>query len=164
MSAIKKIRILLTKHSDWASRLIYYLTGRKYTHASLGVDDSYYSFNFRGFQRETLESHRRRGVTHSIIWELQISEASYQWLCRQIHCFEQQKDRLHYTRIGVVFCLLHIPFHWEGHYFCSQFVAEMLKESGAVPLKKRPELYLPNHFLEELCESGQVVNVRVDPI
>lgn len=45
---MKKITVLLTKYSDWNSSLIFYLTGRKYTHASLGIDGTYYSFNYKG--------------------------------------------------------------------------------------------------------------------
>ena len=134
---MRKITILLTKYSDWVSSLIYYLTDRGYTHASLGVDDVYYSFNYKGFRTETAEFHRRHGVKHSISCKLSISEEAYQRLCCQIQNFELHKSQLAYSRLGVVFCVLHIPFHRESHYFCSQFVAEMLKRSGAVPLKKR---------------------------
>ena len=161
---MRKITILLTKYSDWTSSLIYYLTGRGYTHASLGVENVYYSFNYKGFRTETAESHRRHGVKRSVSCELLISEEAYQRLWQRIQSFERNKTQFHYSRLGVVFCLLHIPFHRENHYFCSQFVAETLKQSGAIPLKKKPELYLPNHFLQELCGSRQVISVRVNPI
>jgi len=161
---MRKITILLTKYSDWTSSLIYYLTGRGYTHASLGVENVYYSFNYKGFHTETVESHRRHGVKRSISCELLISEESYQRLWQRIQRFERNRTQFHYSRLGVVFCLLRIPFHREKHYFCSQFVAEMLKQSGAVSLEKKPELYLPNHFLQELRGNSQVVRVQVNPI
>ena len=51
------ISVLMTRYSDLLSRLVYYLTGRGYTHVSisLGCGAPYYSFNFKGFYRETLE-------------------------------------------------------------------------------------------------------------
>ena len=45
---------------------------------------------------------------------------------------------------------LYLPFRGKGHYFCSQFVAELLRESGAVPLRSAPCFYLPNRFAAEL--------------
>ena len=77
------VSILLTQYSDLFSRLVYYLTGRGYTHASisLGEDAPYYSFNFHGFCRETLERHRRRGPRRSVALRLEISDL---WLTTEL--------------------------------------------------------------------------------
>lgn len=67
----------------------------------------------------------------------------------------------HYTRLGVLFCILRLPFRWKGHYFCSQFVAELLRDSGAVPLRRAPCRYLPDQFAAELPDlpaCREVVN------
>lgn len=127
---MKEIMILLTKYSDWISSMVYHFCGKGYTHVSIALEDepeTYYSFNYRGFAIETLEKHRRRGVNYSRCYRIQIP------------------DR--YTRFGVLCCALHIPLHWKRHYFCSQFVAELLEHSGAVALTKSSSLFLPNHFI-----------------
>lgn len=156
---MKKITILLTKYSDLISSFVYHVAGRGYTHASLGLADEpgvYYSFNYKGFCVETLEKHRRRGVEKSLGCEVEVSDEAYEVLKARIAQFETRRAEMRYTRVGVFFCLLRLPFRWKDHYFCSQFVAELLQASGAVPLKKRAELYLPNQFPSALAQSGQL--------
>lgn len=164
---MKKVTILLTKYSDWISALVYHIAGRGYTHASLGLGDEpdiYYSFNYRGFCTETLEKHRRRGVEQSMSFEFSVSEEAYQKLCQQVAAFQAHRAELRYTRLGVACCILHLPLWWKGHYFCSQFVAEVLKKAGALPLQKRAELYLPNQFRAELQGCSQLLRVVQDPV
>lgn len=148
-----QVSVLLTKYSDWISTLIYHVCGRGFTHSSIALDDdpdTYYSFNYRGFAVETVEKHRRRGVKRSRCIQLQISDEAYDRIKASIHQFTDHRTEYRYTRLGVLFCVLHLPFRWKGHYFCSQFVAELLSDSGAVPLKHRPCFYLPNQFAAEL--------------
>ena len=164
---MKKIVVLLTRYSDRISNFVYHVAGHGYTHASLGLEEQpevFYSFNYKGFCVETLEKHRRRGVEKSMLCEVEISEEAYQNIHKQIRQFEKHRAELNYTRVGVAFCLLHLPFRWKGHYFCSQFVAEMLQSSGAVRMKKKPELYLPNHLFTELMQNGQGFRLVEDPV
>lgn len=60
--------------------------------------------------------------------------------------FVKNKCSLHYTRLEVDLSLLKIPYNRKYHYFCSQFVADILKQSQAVELKKDITLYLPGDF------------------
>lgn len=150
---MRQISVLLTKYSDWISTLVYHIGGRGFTHSSIALEEdehTYYSFNYRGFAVETVEKHRRRGVKRSRRIQLQISDESYLQIKARIQEIQEHKSEYRYTRLGLLCCILHLPFRWKGHYFCSQFVAEMLAESGAVPLKHRPCLYLPNQFAAEL--------------
>lgn len=152
---MKEINILLTKYSDWISSLVYHVCGRSYTHASLSLEEEpgkYYSFNYRGFAVETLEKHRKRGVKHSCCYQIQVTEAAYKNIQEIISRFLEEKDSYRYTRFGVLCCVLHIPLHWERHYFCSQFVAELLERSNAVPMRKTPSLFMPNDFIELIEE------------
>lgn len=164
---MRTVTVLLTKYSDWISDIIYHIGGRGYTHASLALEEdasTYYSFNFRGFCMETMERHRQRGVKKSLSCQLQVSEQAYQNMKADINNFKARQPELKYTRFGVFCCIMKIPFHRKKHYFCSQFVAELLKHSGAVPLKRDPALYLPNHFCRELAESGQLVKIQYNPV
>lgn len=164
---MKKVTILLTKYSDWVSQLVYCLCGHGYTHASLGLGDepdTYYSFNYRGFCTETTEKHRRRGVTVSQSYELSVSDDAYERIQARIEEFRRRKSELHYSRLGVVFCVLHIPFKRKNHYFCSQFVAETLQCADVLPQKKRASLYLPNSFRKELPASKRLLRICANPI
>lgn len=164
---MKTITILLTTYSDWTSFLIHHLVRQRYTHVSIslgGVDEEYYSFNYHGFCTETCERHRRRGVTESLAYELEISDEAWHNMTARIEEFRANRQDYHYTRLGVLLCFLHIPIRLKGRYFCSQFVAEVLQESGAVTLSHRPTLCLPNHLGRELPHCPQYVRTCYNPV
>lgn len=150
---MKTIFVLLTKYSDWVSCIVHYICAGEYTHVSISLEenkDIYYSFNYKGFCTETLEKHRHRGVNKSVSYEIQVSEDIYRTIRKTIQQFNENRKEYHYTRLGIIFAVLNIPFYWEKHYICSHFVAKVLKESGAVPLCKKVNTYLPNQFCKEL--------------
>lgn len=89
-------------------------------------------------------------MKHSRCIRLQVSDKAYLQIKNRLQEMQEHRDKYCYTRLGVLCCILHLPFHWKDHYFCSQFVAELLRESGEVPLKHQPSLYLPNQFAIEL--------------
>lgn len=162
---MKEITVLLTRYSDRISSFVYHVAGHGYTHASLGLGgEVYYSFNYWGFCEETLEKHRRRGVEQSLSCVLEVSDQAYQDIQARIETFQRRRAEYRYTRLGVVCCLLRIPFLWRRHYFCSQFVAEVLKQSAAFPLARRAQLYLPNHLCRELLASSQLVRLQRNPV
>lgn len=161
----KAVVVLLTKYSDCISSFLYYIGGKGYTHVSISLDQgsSYYSFNYKGFCMETIEKHRRRGVSKSISYELAVSQETYQQMEEQLSYFIEHKKELSYTRLGLALCLLKIPFQWKNHFFCSQFVAHILKIAEEIPLRRPSALYLPNHFREELehCPSLKEMKYNV---
>lgn len=161
------ISVLLVQHSNWYSNLIRLVTGRGYTHASLSLDDGekyFYSFNFKGFARETYEKHRRFGVSRSVQLRLRVSEKAYRKLRKRLEFFKKFSDRYHYCGWGVLCAILRLPFRWQMHYFCSQFVAELLSGSGAVKLSKPARLYLPEQLSRELSRSPQLLCSRKNVI
>lgn len=123
-----------------------------------------YSFNYHGFCIETLAKHCRRGVSRIMTCQLQVSDRAFGLLKRRIDYFRENRERFSYTRLGVILCLLRIPFRRKNYYFCSQFVAELLTCAGAVRLSMPPPLYLPNHLMKELACSLQLMRVRVDSL
>lgn len=164
---MRQISVLLTTYSDLFSTMVYYVGGQSYTHSSIALEDDpdqYYSFNYRGFAIETTEKHRRKGVKKSICFHIQVPDEAYRKIEERIHRFQSRREEYRYTRLGVVCCALHLPFRWKRHYFCSQFVAELLKGSGAVPLRKRPNYYLPNRFVPELSKLPACQQIVYNPV
>lgn len=154
---MKEIKILLTRYSDTISNIIYYLTSRGYTHASIALEDEpdkFYSFNYKGFAIETLEKHKKRGVQKSRCYTISIPDDAYYFIRGKIDYFIKTKEIWRYSSFGAFCCVLHIPFHLKNHYFCSQFVAELLKQSGAVRFKRPACLFLPNHFIGLMRQQG----------
>lgn len=149
---MKTIAILFTQNHGWFAALLKRLFGQKYDHVSisLGSRSEFYSFNFKGFAHETPEKFRRQQVEDSILYEFPVEDGAYCAIQNGIAAARRQRAELRYSFPGVVFCCLGIPFRWAGHYFCSQFVSELLISAHAVALRKRACLYLPEHLRREL--------------
>lgn len=161
---MKSVSIIWTKYSDALSTFVYYLTGRSYTHAAIsldGEDTCYYSFCFKGFCRETVEKYRRRGVKSSLRLRLEVPDDVYEGLQRELAYVEQNASYYEYTVFGVFCALLHVPFRWHRHYFCSQFVAELLETTGAVQLSRPACITLPSQLLWELQGAPGVMETAV---
>lgn len=148
----KTISILLTGYSDWFGRFIRITSRSGYSHASLSIDGSeevFYSFNGKGVVVEEPKKRKpRRRKEHSVCIRIRVPASICDDIEKEIQQFLEMRDIYTYSRLGVILCLLHIPHKFENSYFCSQFVAEVLAKSGAVRLKKKEPLYLPNHFLD----------------
>lgn len=149
------ITVLLTRYYSTFSSFIYYISGRGYTHASISLDNEteyFYSFNFKGFRKEYPKKHKHR-IGRSISYKLEMSQEDFERIKQRIEEMEREKDNLYYSRIGVFLCMLHIPCKIKNHYFCSQFVAEMLQLSNVVIMKKHTSLYMPNQLPTELARQ-----------
>ena len=160
---MKYLCVLLTKYPGRFSRLLALLSGRGFTHASIGLEDEgrFYSFCFRGFTEETPDKLRRHGVTAGRCYRIPVTDGAYRLVEARLRAMSTRRADYRYNYIGVALCLLRLPLRRRNRYFCSQFVAELLSASGAVPLRKAPSLYLPNHFPAEL---GGVCPVVPGPV
>lgn len=79
---------------------------------------------------------------------MQVPEETYMLIEEEISQFLARKEQYIYSWWGVIFFLLHIPHKFKDRYFCSQFVAEVLLQAGAVELKKKESLYLPGQLID----------------
>ena len=148
----RKIYILLTQFPGWNSRAIQLWTRFPYTHASLGLEEdlnTFYSFVYKGFIVERITRYNKPGRKPfpCALYCLDVPDHIY-WNTKQlVQSFQSNRTSLHYSRLGVVMGLiLRIPFRRKNHYFCSQFVAEVLSRCRAMRLKKDTTLYLPKDF------------------
>lgn len=66
--------------------------------------------------------------------QLQVSDEAYCRIRDRIQNIAEHRTEYRYTRLGVLFCALRLSFHWKDHYFCSQFVAELLSEGSEVQI------------------------------
>ena len=73
------LSVLFVNYEDFWSKVVYYILGRGYGHASIGVDQNdevYWSFNFKGFRREKPRKHEDI-VSKSICYKLSVSKEEY---------------------------------------------------------------------------------------
>lgn len=149
------IYILLTRSGTWFSRLIRLATQDSYTHASIGLDGPagpFYSFARKyehlalpaGLVEEQVTP-RRRAVP-CCLYALTVDEAVYRRLQRRLDTMYSQREEYHYNLLGTLACYFNLSLQRRHHYFCSQFVAGLLEDSGAVELPKPPTLLRPADF------------------
>ena len=145
----KKLYILLTRFPDNGTKVLEAITGCYYAHASIGLEEDpniFYSFVCKGFIVEEITRYLKPGREPfpCQVYELEVSERAYQRVKKLLMHFVQKKRTMRYTRFGLVLSVLRIPYKRRHHYFCSQFVAEILTRSRAVRMKKNSALYLPS--------------------
>ena len=153
------IYILLTRSGTLLSGAISLFTGDSYTHVSLAFDPklrSLCSFARRnaafplpaGLVREDL--HEGYFCRHSempcALYALPVSRSAYGKARQKVEKMLENRLDYRYSIKGLALCKLGIAEEREGHYFCSQFVGEVLEDSGACPLPKAPSLMRPQDY------------------
>ena len=148
----RKIYLLLTRFPDNGSKALGVLTGCRYPHASIGLDEdlnTFYSFVTKGFIIESITRYIKPGREPfpCQLYEFAVSERVYCRVKEILQYFIEFKKMMRYTRLGLIMGLLHIPYKRDLFcYFCSEFVADVLRYSGAAELEKESNRY----FSEDL--------------
>lgn len=147
----RHITILLTRFPDPYSRTVSLLTRFHYTHASIGLDEdvnTFYSFVTKGFIVEKVTRYVRPEwkPLPCELYKIPVTEEHYQHIKEILQTFVERKGSLQYTKLGVFLSLLRISHKLKNKYFCSQFVAEVLKDSNCDLISKHPSLYMPKNI------------------
>lgn len=147
----KKIYIMLTKFFTRSAKFYEKLKGHYYTHSSIGLEEdmnTFYSFVNKGLIVESISRYAKKG-DQSLpcqLFELEVSEKAYNIIRNAQERFVQKKEQLKYSQWGVVLGLLYIPHKIKDKYFCSQFVAEVLKESKKIKIYRFASTCFPEDF------------------
>ena len=144
----KKIYVLLTNFRDSGAFFLRALTGCEYTHASIGLEEdmnTFYSFVYKGFIVEKVARYLKPGVQpyDCTLYEMKVTEKVYASIKKLISSFINLKEKMTYSRIGVAMCLFKIPYKKNESFFCSQFVADILRKSKAAKLERDSAMYFP---------------------
>ena len=141
----KFLYVLLIRTNTIFSRIIHVLTGSRFTHASVGLDvgcEQLYSFARKGTYMPLPDGFVNEQLNSGLIAKC------YDCPCAmyRVEIMLRDPKKFKYSCIGPIFCFFHRPYEHGRNYFCSQFVADVLRETGAVQLHKSPSLYHPNDF------------------
>ena len=168
---MRSLYILLTRSGTLLSQLIALTTGAAHTHVSISLEPDiadFYSFARRlshlplpaGLVRERLTEGywgRHPGIPCTLL-SLPVEDAVYHRIKRRLVCMNENADDYHYSLLGVLLCAADIVHRRPDHYFCSQFVGELLSAAGAVTLPRDTSLLHPDDFLAlpdaRICFSG----------
>lgn len=153
------IYIMLTRSGTVYSRFIHAVTGDEYTHVSLGLGEGaseLYSFSRKRASfplpspivREDVPGSylARHPRTRCALYRVRADAAAYRRVRELVEDMYAHRERYHYSLIGAALCKLDIAHERAEHYFCSQFVAEVLGRCGVLELPKNPSLMRPEDF------------------
>ena len=155
---MKKMYILLTKTQSILSRTVGLLTNDPYTHAAIAFDQDFHvvyssaRWNGRdmfpcGPCREYLhKGFYARHKTPCAVYELQVEDEVYELAHQEVAQIIEHQSQYHFNIIGLLLCKLRIPFRRKNYFFCSQFVGEILRRSGALELPKEPCFLSPSDY------------------
>ena len=160
-TTMKTLYIFLTRSGTLLSNLVYSLTGAQYTHISLAFDEDlstlYSSTRKNGYtmfpagpSREYLNRgvFRLRENVPCALYALDVSDEAYTRARRRAEHMMAHGSLYQFNVIGLALCGMHIRWKRRRHYFCSQFVSEVLQKSGALELPKPSTLMHPSDYAE----------------
>ena len=155
------IYLLLSRTDTVFAKTMYMLTHNQYTHVSLALDRALsrmYSFARRyeisplpaGFIRESLYDGvcGRCGGADSMVLKLPVSQPVYDRISRRLSEMEKSKELYGYDVMGLVLAALGIVHQRKDKFVCSQFVAQVLRDAGALSMPYDPSLVRPQDFAE----------------
>lgn len=144
------IYILLTKTNSTLSRAIASRTKEDYVHASIVLDrhlEYGYSFSRRKMRNPLVGGFVREEYAQWVeyfkdvqccIYELEVSEQEYRNIKEIIRSFDDEKEKYKYHFLGLLAQSVKIDYERKNKFFCTQFVAHVLSESGALKMDKQP--------------------------
>ena len=156
-TTMKTLYIFLTRSGTLLSNLVYSLTGAQYTHVSLAFDEDlstlYSSTRKNGytmFPAGPSREYLNRGVflmrenIPCALYALEVTDEAYTRAKRRTQHMMHHGELYRFNSLG----LMHIRWQRRRHYFCSQFVSEVLQKSGALELPKPSTLMHPSDYAE----------------
>ncbi len=156
---MKTIYIFLTRTQSILSRAVGLVTSDQYTHAAIAFDHDlqvlYSSARWNGktmFPCGPCREYIDRGFyarrkTPCAVYELQVEDDVYERAKKEVAKIITHQNKYHFNIIGLLLCQLRIPFRRKTYFFCSQFVGEILRRSGALNLPKDSSLIRPSDYM-----------------
>lgn len=149
----KKIYVLMTQYPGFDAKVLRWRTKFSYTHTSIGLEedkDTFYTFISKGYLVESITRYEKpdRPSFPCALYEIAVTEEVYEQVKKTVNEFKEQKLTFKYSTLGVIMCFLGISLERKNHYFCSQFVAEVLQKCKVIKLNKKSSLYFPKDFLK----------------
>jgi hypothetical protein len=152
--AEKQVYILLTNTGSLLTKLIKLYTKKPYNHASIAFDrnlSEVYSFGRKtarnpfigGFVKEDV----RTGIfkqADCAIFSIAVTEGQIRKMKHYLQDIESRKKQYRYNFLGLFGVMLNKPLNRKNAFFCSQFVAYVLKESSIMDFEKPLALIAPH--------------------
>ena len=158
---MKKIYILLSRTGTVPSRVIHWFKGGDFTHTSISLEprtDRFFSYARRKLNNTLIAGFIVEDIHKGVfsfypnckcrVYELEISDEAYKSIQNQIAYYMEFYEKAKYNFFGLFTAIFGVSTKNALRHTCSQFVATILDESGAVKLPKKAAAMLPNDFME----------------
>ncbi len=157
----KTIYIVLTDTGTLLSKAIGMYTREDLNHASIAFDEALtemYSFGRKQRHNPFVGGFVKENATGGIfkdascaIFSYVVSDDVYERMQNRVRHIEANKEQYRYNFIGLFAVALNKNLERHHAYFCSQFVATLLNESGIDVFNVTPNFVQPHHFTQLTC-------------
>lgn len=156
----KRIFLLMIRYPGFFADALCHCSQYGYTHATIGLEEdlnTFYSFMRKGFVVEKVTRYLKPGREPfpCALYEINVSKKVYRRVKKVLEGYIARQKFLKYTHFSLFWCILGIPWAIRDRYFCSEFVAEVIKRADVGYLPKHHALCLPKD-LHKMVESNLV--------
>lgn len=164
----KEIYIVVMQTGSIVSKALKMITGKEYNHVSVSFDpDLHYLYSFGrrnpynpwigGFVQESVDfgTLKRFSDTRAVVMSLSVSEKTYYQLVHKIDEMFEDRNNYYYDSLGLILAYFNVIYKRKNHYYCSDFVRELLVEFGIEDSARFEDVVQPMHFLD--LPDGRVI-------
>lgn len=148
-----RVYLVLTATSSLLSKTIKLYTKASYNHASIALTpdlDDLSSFGRKEMQNPFIGGFVKEDISHEFflnarctIYSCRISFDEYLKIKQELNYFHQNKEQLRYNLLGLIALAVKIDYQRTNAFFCSEFIATVLENSGIYHFNKKPHMITP---------------------
>lgn len=156
----KQIYIIVSQTGTMLSKILKYITGKQYNHASIGLSEDLkmmYSFGrlhpynpfWGGFVAESTKwgTLKRFHETEAVILKIDITEELHREICETVYRMFRERRKYHYNYLGLWLAAFHIHYRSKNRFYCSEFVGDILKRYNIEGSDRLSKIIHPTQFL-----------------
>lgn len=164
----KRLYIVISQSGTLPSKMLRIVTGAKYNHVSISLADdlgTMYSFGRRrtynpfwgGFVMESPHAgtFKRFPDTKIILMSIPITEEQRKRIETRLEKMYKHRFDYRYNYLGLLLAGIRIYKKFKRHYYCSEFVREILVEFKIDGAKDLPRIIHPMEF-EEMSSAKEI--------
>ncbi|MGX7418622.1 hypothetical protein ACWOFR_07425 [Carnobacterium gallinarum] len=148
-----QLYLVLTATSSLLSKTIKLYTKASYNHASIALTpnlDDLSSFGRKEMHNPFIGGFVTEDISHEFflnarctIYSCELSFEEYHQIKEQLDYFHQNKEQLRYNLLGLIALAVKIDYQRNHAFFCSEFIATILTDSGVYQFSKKPHMVTP---------------------
>lgn len=174
---MKHIYVVISQTGSIVARIISRVTGDKYSHASIALDeelDNMYSFGrifpnnpiIGGFVKESPRygTMKKFCGANIVVIQLEVQDDKFTEINDYIKSMYAMRKKYHYNYIGLFLAKFGLHFHRANCFYCSEFVKELLERFNLIEKNKFAVAVRPAELLKvngEIIYCGRLCEYSV---